>query len=82
VQPEEFQRDVVRLQYRLKMMYSHLLKPTGVFAQYWDLTTTIALLFTTFVTPFEVSMRVDIASQPTPTPPHPTPPHPTPPHHP
>ena len=52
----DFFRDVEFMRRKFGDMYSYLINPNSVYVQYWDLTTSMALLFTTFVTPFEVGL--------------------------
>ena len=54
----QFQQDTQLINARLGNMYSYLLNPNSQFVQYWDLTTSVCLVFTTFVTPFEVGMNL------------------------
>lgn len=55
----QFQQDTQLMNARLGNMYSYLLNPNSQFVQYWDLTTSVCLVFTTFVTPFEVGMNLE-----------------------
>ena len=51
-----FRSDVERLRKRLHDQKRGLINPRGKYVQYWDLVTCTALMFTLFVTPFEVGM--------------------------
>ena len=51
-----FQDDIVRLKTRLADQRRGLLNPRGIFVQYWDMATACALLFTMWVTPYEVGL--------------------------
>ena len=51
--------EVDRMRERLRVSRRFLLDPRGVFIQYWDLATSIALIFTAFVTPFEVALGLE-----------------------
>ena len=52
----EFQTSVFKTRENLKSRTRGLLKPHGKFLQCWDLVTASGLIFTLFVTPFEVGM--------------------------
>ena len=52
--PKTFRKDVARLKARFRDEGRGLLNPRDKKVQYWDLITGMALLFTMFVTPFEV----------------------------
>lgn len=56
---EEFARDAARLKSRIQRETRGLLDPRSTMMQYWDMSTGIALLFTAFVTPFEVGTGID-----------------------
>lgn len=56
VDPDEFAADVKKLKLRMRRENSWLLRPRGTFVQYWDLISSIALLYTLIVTPFEVGL--------------------------
>ena len=51
--------DVNYVRHRLRTMYSNLVHPYGLFMQRWDVAMTSVLLFTTFVTPFEVGLNLE-----------------------
>ena len=51
-----FRRDVDKLRKHLRDQRRGLLNPRGRFVQYWDMVTCFALMFTLFVTPYEVGM--------------------------
>ena len=53
---EEFASDVVRLKARFTETKRGFLDPRSPMMQYWDMTTGFCLLFTAFVTPFEVGI--------------------------
>ena len=53
---EAFVRDVNALRQRLRETYRGLLRPRGSFIQFWDLTTGLCLMYTLFVTTFEVGL--------------------------
>ena len=52
----EFARDAVRLRSRMLKQGRGLLNPRGAFVQYWDMLLILNLVYTTFVTPFEVGL--------------------------
>ena len=56
-----FRSDVVRLRRRLRDQNRGLINPRGKYVQYWDLITCFALLYTLFVTPYEVGMDLCVA---------------------
>ena len=51
-----FRTDCAALRHRLRENSFGLLPPRGRFVQYWDMVTGCALLYTLFVTPFEVGL--------------------------
>ena len=51
-----FQEDVKQLRARMKKSRRGFLNPRASYIQWWDLTTAMALLYTCFVTPFEVGI--------------------------
>jgi hypothetical protein len=51
-----FNSDLARLKARLLDQARGLLNPRGQFVQHWDLTTAFCLLYTMFVTPYEVGL--------------------------
>jgi hypothetical protein len=60
--PEErkkFQADCKLLRHRMRTNRRGLINPRSKFVQYWDMTTTMALLFTATVTPFEVCLGLE-----------------------
>ena len=58
---ERFKQDVERLNERLREQGRGLINPHGTFVQYWDMISTAALLYTMFVTPFEVGLNLPTA---------------------
>ena len=54
-----FQQDCERLRRRVRKTRRGLINPRSKKVQYWDLTTTLALLFTASVTPFEVCLGLE-----------------------
>ena len=52
---ESFKRDVQNTRHRIHNISRRTLDPRSRFVRAWDLITVMALLFTTFVTPFEVA---------------------------
>ena len=58
----QFNADIDRLRERLRDQRRGLLDPRGVFVQYWDMITMMALLWTMVVTPFEVSLNLETAA--------------------
>ena len=55
---DNFDKDVQKVRAQIQSTYSNLIHPYGRFMQRWDLTMTVALLITTFVTPFEVGLNL------------------------
>lgn len=55
---QEFASDVLRLRNKFKQETRGLLNPRSAGMQYWDLTTGLCLVFTAFVTPFEVGVGI------------------------
>ena len=53
-----FEQDIARLKTRLRNQSRGLLDPKGDFVQYWDMVTAGALMFTMFVTPYEVGLNL------------------------
>ena len=53
---KKFADDVHRLNARLREQKRCLLDPRGHVVQYWDMATGLALLYTMFVTPYELSL--------------------------
>lgn len=56
VDEKAFKKDCESLRARLKAQTHMLIRPRGKFIQYWDMTTGLALIYTLFVTPFEVGL--------------------------
>ena len=56
-----FQDDIARLNKRIHDSKVGLLNPRGLFVQVWDITTAIALLYTMFITPYEVGLDLPTA---------------------
>lgn len=54
-----YRRDVMELRARLRSNKFMLLDPKGSFIQCWDMTTTMALVYTLFVTPYEIGMDLE-----------------------
>ena len=54
----EFRKDCERLRKRMRDQTLGLLQPRGIFIQYWDMVTGMALLYTLFVTTFEVGLDI------------------------
>ena len=54
-----FLADVALMRKRFGEMTKFLLKPNSLFVERWDMVTSVALLFTTFVTPFEVGLGLE-----------------------
>ena len=52
-------RDVQRVHERLKRANRFILKPHGQFMLYLDILTTVSLLFTAIVTPYEIGFLSD-----------------------
>ena len=61
VEREEFEDDIQRLRKRLADQKRGLLDPRGTFVQCWDMVTTVSLVYTMFVTPFEVGLDLQTA---------------------
>ena len=55
---QEFRDDVTKLRHRLRKQNFGLLNPRGLNVQRWDLCTALALMYTLFVTPYEVGMNL------------------------
>lgn len=53
---EAFAKDAQKLNARFKAMNKGLVDPTSKFMSYWDLAIMASMLFTVFVTPFELSL--------------------------
>ena len=53
---QRFQLDVAQLRQRIKEARRGLLNPRSQYIQTWDLVAAMALLYTAFVTPFEVGL--------------------------
>ena len=53
---DQYVRDVDQLRQRLRETYRGLLLPRGLFVQTWDMVTGICLLYTLFVTTYEVGL--------------------------
>ena len=53
---KKFHEDIALLNSRLADQRRGLLNPRGLFVQYWDMATACALLFTMWVTPYEVGL--------------------------
>lgn len=53
---EAFRQDCTNLRKRMRDQSLGLLHPRGLFIQYWDMVTGIALLYTLFITTFEVGL--------------------------
>ena len=53
---DQYVRDVDQLRLRLRETYRGLLLPRGLFVQTWDMVTGICLLYTLFVTTYEVGL--------------------------
>ena len=53
--PEDVRKDIVALKRRLRRRNFALFDPSSRAMQWWDLTTTLGLLYTITVTPFEVA---------------------------
>ena len=51
-----FQQDVLLLRHRMRQARRGFLNPRSSYTQWWDLITALALLYTCFVTPFEVAI--------------------------
>jgi hypothetical protein len=56
VDTSAFKADVLALRARLRAQTFMLFHPKGVFIQYWDMITGMALMYTLFITPFEVGL--------------------------
>ena len=57
---EQFKLEVVRTRKRIHALSRRTIDPRSRFVRVWDSITVCALLFTTFVTPFEVSFFVEV----------------------
>ena len=58
---QEFIRDCEVLRKRERIRRRGLINPRSKKVQYWDMTTTLALLFTATITPFEVCLGLETA---------------------
>jgi hypothetical protein len=56
---EQFKKEVLQTRERLRTISMRTINPRSLFLRTWDSITVLALLFTAFVTPFEVSFFVE-----------------------
>ena len=57
---EQFKKEVLQTRVRLRTISRRTINPRSRFLRTWDSITVLALLFTAFVTPFEVSFFVEV----------------------